>query len=173
MVIQLFQSLIDNGYFVQVAHCELHPKKAGCWVFKNKRKYWGYESNADVYNWVYFFRVLKNGIVVEIPKIGGTGAKGGMKSRESSYQSGNPKYDEKNGPANRRIYLEILDYLQQGYEIELFAHRCLPEKTEVTAPWRVDKIEGYVQTYKIYEEDLIKLYEETHGSKPEWNRYAS
>lgn len=161
-----FFSILQNTGFIKIANCIL---KNDCWKFKYTENY---ISKDDKHNWCYAFVVrFSNRLLVT--KIGGTGAKQGMNSRCNSYQSGNPKHNLKNGPQNRRIYKTIRRCLKKQLAVELYAFQCDLSPINCNVPWRDIPVSGNAQIYKIYENDLIKLFEEIYEKRPLWNRYSN
>jgi hypothetical protein len=154
--------------FILIVLLKSFTTKAGNpgWAPKTPPKY--KQNGADRGNWVYII-VIAKGDFEYIMKIGGTGAAGGMASRISSYNSGRPNCNAKNGDVNRRIYERFVKYLADGWEVKFLAYECQTGKINVNMPWRTEEVSGSTQTFKIYEEDLIKLYEEKYGKKPIWN----
>lgn len=158
-----FVNSLKSFKFKTVSRCKLTHKG---WVFYDKIK------GINKGNWVYAFHLIK-GDYSRIVKLGGTGAKNGMNSRMNSYQSGHSNYNKNNGPQNRRVYRRIECYLKLGYQIELIALECSTENIKIKVPWREYEVAGDTQTYKIYEEDIIKLYQEIYHKTPLWNRYGN
>lgn len=136
-----------------------------------------YNSTKDTSNWVYVFLVgLDN--AVELVKIGGTGASNGIQSRMQSYQSGNPEYNEKNGPQNRACYQRIIELLRVGANVQLFGYRIPPIEVviKMDMPWNptdTTALVSDIQLYKPYEKNLISTFESVFGQKPKWNRNAN
>ena len=113
--------------------------------------------------WVYIFTL--NGIVIKIGKAEG---EKGMIGRFSSYQSGNPKYNAKNGPQNRAIYLKVLDELHNGNEIDIYAWP-VPIRYEKQVFFGKWEKEFPIQDAKWHESVLIENYIQSQGEIPLWN----
>ena len=163
-----FFNILSNTGFVKIASCNLDDNP-NTWKFIFDKNY---SRKDDIHNWCYAY-VVESNTHLWVVKLGGTGAKKGMGSRCNSYQSGNSKYNAKNGPQNRRVYKLIRRVLKKEFKVTMYAYQCESVPVITTAPWRETPIEGVAQAYKIYEMDLIKLFEELYEKRPLWNRYAN
>lgn len=165
---------IENKIFPNFKHISTcHLSNDNNWKFQYTNSY---IAKEDIFNWIYVFLVKRNNII-ELVKIGGTGSSNGMASRMKSYLSGNPKYNENNGPQNRACYLNILTLLQNGADIQLWGYQIpsLNVVLNLDMPWDLDNVASPldIQVYKPYEKNLISIFESTFGQKPIWNRYAN
>jgi hypothetical protein len=109
--------------------------------------------------WVYI--ITFNGYVV---KFGGTGT--GLKGRTGSYLCGSRWNREKGtcSTTNFIIYNAILQYLEQGVLVEMYAYE-LPKYDLVLDVFGTEKTENLLVN-KAYEKELIDIYVNITGNKP-------
>tara|TARA_R110000803_G_C11826163_1_gene302623 strand:- start:62 stop:607 length:546 start_codon:yes stop_codon:yes gene_type:complete len=122
--------------------------------------------------WVYSFVMLNEQTQEwEVIYIGKAEGESGLSGRFSSYMSGNPKHNKKNGPQNRSMYLRMLEWLPQGKQIQVYAFP-VPESTTTKERFGVVKTFPQ-QEAKWYECTLLEIYEKMNKKLPLLNTQSS
>ena len=115
--------------------------------------------------WVYtFVEFNQSSKKWEIIYIGKAEGQGGLEGRFSSYMSGDPKHDKKNGPQNRAMYQRMLEWLPQGKQIRIYAWP-VPQSYTTKTYFGLEKTFP-VQDAKWYEYSLLEKFEKINGKLP-------
>ena len=122
--------------------------------------------------WVYAFVMLnKKSQEWEVIYIGKAEGEGGLMGRFSSYMSGNPKHNKKNGPQNRNMYLRMLEWIPEGKQIQIYG---FPVPTTKTTKERFGVVRTFPQQEaKWYECTLLEIFEKMTGKLPLLNTQSS
>ncbi len=122
--------------------------------------------------WVYCF-VEFNSLSQEweVIYIGKAEGEKGMEGRFSSYISGDPKHNKRNGPQNRDMYQRMLEWIPQGRQIRVYAFP-IPQTYTTKNYFGLEKTFP-VQDAKWYEYSLLEMYEKINGKLPLLNTQSN